>query len=343
MALQIDSSLLLALAIALVCSSSLAQGQGIKGGSSLNALTNNQAATSNQLTSSFVQMFNSLTPSEQQQFIKQMSSSNRKIFQQAVQQQQPQHHQSFFHQVQRVQQVAQPVVLPTSEQSFRRVQSFSSQPLPVQQQQQQQQQEFTSVQQVKAAQQPTKTSSFSKQIKQQIVAARPVTTSSSSTSSTSSSSNLAGGINQSFGGGGFSSNLQQEKVDFSQPAQIESQFGFVPITTGSSSSAFESSQQALGFDSADAQQKSIQQFGIGDDLSGGLTAASINNKWYIMRPVENPSALGLGDARAASGSMRRVTVTRAAMAAAAGESLPAPVVVSGTSANNNNKENFEQQ
>lgn len=444
----------------------MSQAQSVKGGSlsSLNAISNSQqfqqipqTTGGNQLSSSFVQMFNSLTPSEQQQFIKQMSSSNRKIFQQAFQPQtssffneevssssggsspfitggssfssssgqvggtksgssfskqvssnqilspiqqqaffkqqkvssqsfaqptiqpssafsfsrqvsssaaqpqqiilpqtqsneanfqstktiiaqpQPQQQQSYFNQIQRVQQVAQPVVLPTSEQTFRRVQSFSSQPLPVQQEAQS---GFTSqqfVQQIRP--QPTKTSSssFNRQFRQQAVVPQPIVN--NQFSSVSSSSNLAGsspfggsatGFDQSLGG--FSQNLQQEKVDFSQPSVsggqfesqnqfVQTQNGFVPITTGSSSFEQQSSQSS-GFDSSDVQQKNVPASFIGDDVGGGLTAASINNKWYIMKPVENPSALGLGDARAASGSLRQVSLSRALSAqqkAAAGE------------------------
>lgn len=283
------------------------------------------------------------TPTSSNEF-----KSTKTVFNTAVAQPQPQQQSSFFNRVVQQQQVAQPVVLPSSEQSFRRVQSFSSQPLVtpteatsgfVSQQFSQQvqpqpvQQSFNKFQQ----------SSFTQQQQQQ----QPQTVGFNQFS-TSSSSNLAGGsggFGSSFGsdgtGTGFSSAaLQQEKLDATSGADLGvTNLQQVVGTGGLQQSNFESSSTSQsgggggvgglvggtnslitttgGFDSTDAQQKNIAL--PESELYGGLTAASINNKWYIMRPVENPTALGLGDARAASGSLRQVPLARA-LAATGGSS-----------------------
>jgi len=448
------SGLLSALLLAHTLTSHQTLAQGTKGGSSSASVfsssssTNQQQQqqqqqqlpinTAGQLSSTFVQMFNSLTPAQQQQFIRQMSSSNRRVFQQAVQvqpvqtsgflteeanssstssspvssvefstgtsvatnnlgtktafarqqqfvspvqqaaffsakkeqsssfvqaQPQPQQQQqfsfsrqvsqsntqtapqqitvpaqtkeqtsvkrtvqstvvqpqpqaqqqtSFFNQVQRVQQVAQPVVLPTTEQSFRRVQSFSSQPLVVAPQPESgfsqliQQTSSSSVQPQPQPQTQQSTASLNRfqQATYQQTPSIPVTT-----QFTNSASGQLTETASPF-------QLQQEKLDtnslgvsnnFVESAGFSQQQQSQPSVSTSSASVEQSSNSVVGgtsFDSSDGQQKNVA---IGDEIYGGLTAASINNKWYIMRPVENPSALGLGDARAAQGSVRQLS------------------------------------
>lgn len=249
---------------------------------------------------------------------------------------------SYFNRVQQVQQVAQPVVLPSSEQSFRRVQSFSSQPIQL----------------------PETSSGFSQQIFRQQQVAQPVPVSSSFnkfqqsqfssgvqpvggssfnsefSNSTSSSLGGNGGFSSSLDASGFGAALQQEKVDanslggfnsFDGSSNIglngaiggqsgfnnqNSQFsssngGFGLPTIGGSNNRFESSSSSTGsgFESADVQQKNVAG-GIPEDFYG-ITAASINNKWYIMKPVENPNALGLGDASSGTtANLRQVPITR---------------------------------
>lgn len=433
--------------------------QGVKGGFS----TGNSGSSSGigfgtggqSLSSSFMQMFSQLTPVQQQQFIKQMSSSNKRVFQQLVQPQtsfnafeesssfsggggggqqttggtksalsnfrqsssqvlspaqqnffrsqqsksfsssaqpviqpssqfsqfsrqvssqvqptisipspssnefqssktivnsiqpqpQPQQQTSFFNQVRQVQQVAQPVVLPSSEQSFRRVQSFSSTPVaPVQTES-----GFTQqiVQQQVQPQPVQSSSAFNRQFSSSF-GAQPSSIEGFNQFSASSSSNLAGGGPtgglQTFGlndvsTGGFSGALQQEKVDsssgfagnegstvtgtpaqsslqqqsFSQQQQSTPQIVTIPgsssFESSSSSSGFGNGQSGFstggtGFDISNAQQKIVT---VPDDFNG-LTAASINNRWYIMKPVENPSALGLGSANGQN--MRQVPLSK---------------------------------
>lgn len=230
--------------------------------------------------------------------------------------------QSYFNRVQSVQQVAQPVVLPTSEQSFRRVQKFSSQPLPVdsssssfsQQQFVQQQQQPQPIQQL--------SSSFNRFQQQQ----QPV---GFSQFTSSAASNLAGNAPNGFLSGadaGFTSAaLQQEKVDQNgvsivdgtsnnlfQQQQLANQL-VLPGQLGSSS--FE---QSSGFDSADAQQKSAQ---VPDDFYG-LTAASINNKWYIMKPVDNLQQVPLS--RALLSNLASSTGATGAGASSSSASTPTP-------------------
>lgn len=222
--------------------------------------------------------------------------------------------QSFFNRVQSVQQVAQPVVLPSTEQSFRRVQKFSSQPLalPVDSSSSSfSQQQFVQQQQ---QQQPVQLSSSFNRFQQQSQQLQPGTF---NQFSGSSSSNLAGnGAIGSFlsgdalegtsgGGAGFANaaNLQQEKVELDgTTSQLGGATGnslfqqssnlVLPGQSGSSSFEQSSSSSGSGFDSADAQQKNLQ---VPDDFYG-LTAASINNKWYIMKPVENLQQMPLGRA-----------------------------------------------
>lgn len=259
---------------------------------------------------------------QQPTIIPQSNSESSFQLQKTVVNQIPQQ-QSYFNQVRQVSQVAQPVVLPSSESSFRRVQSFSSQPLPVETSSGFSQQFVSSQQQ----QQPVQTG-FNKfqSFQQSSQVAQPVQTGFNQQFSSSSSSNgFGGGFGSSlsgFGGAGnsadFSSALQQEKVD-QNGLSIDSNSisglpgGFSSGSFESSSSgsglaggfgglnSFGSNQQQSGFDSADVQQKNLLQ---GPEDYNGLTAASINNKWYIMKPVENPSALGLGEA--SSGQLRKL-------------------------------------
>lgn len=431
----------------------IVEAQGTKGGSfsfnqqqqQFSQPTVLPTSSNNQISSSFVQMFNQLTPIQQQQFVRQMSSSNRKIFQQSFQplvnqafseevssssggsssvpqlvggtksssfksssqnsvlspiqqgffrsqqskqisssqpqiisqpgsssffsqriqqssqptvipqlssqsnfqtsktvvnQVQPQQA-SFFNRVQEVQQVAQPVVLPSSEQSFKRVQSFVSQPLPVDtssnsyfNQQFVQQQ----VQPVQAGFSKFQQSQFSSSASPQ-----PVQTGFNQFTS-SSSSNLAGSpgfssSSQQFGNNqfgstsqvdanGFSSALQQEKLDagsIDSTSQLQQTLGGVQngfnsfsqssnnvLVPGNSQTSFE--QSSSGFDSSDAQQKNAP---IPDDFYG-VTAASINNKWYIMKPLENPIAFGLGEAGA---KLRQIPMSRTLNSQAAQQEL----------------------
>lgn len=395
--------------------------QAVKGGSgSLSSSLISQqlpvANANNQFSSSFVEMFNQLTPVQQQQFIRQMSSSNRRIFQQALQPQQANYafseelssnqagglagagglggalgatksaafrqssssvlspvqqalfrsqqsksfsssasqptlapssqfsfsrqisqsnqqpyqlqpqtneanfqssktivnsalqpqQQSYFNRVQSVQQVAQPVLLPSTEQSFRRVQKFSSQPLalPVDSSSS----SFTQQQFVQQQQQPVQQLSSSFNRFQQQSQQQPLLSGFNQFSS-SSSSNLAGngaigsflsadGLANSAGFAG--ANLQQEKVEL-DGSQLGTTAGGSLLQQNQQSnlllpagqSSFEqSSSSNSGFDSGDAQQKNLQ---VPDDFYG-LTAASINNKWYIMKPVENLQQMPLGRA-----------------------------------------------
>lgn len=281
------------------------------------------------------------TPTSSNEF-----KSTKTVFNSAVAQPQPQQQSSsFFNRVVQQQQVAQPVVLPTSEQSFRRVQSFSSQPLvtPTEATSGFVSQQYSQQIQPQPVQQSSfnkfQQSSFSQQQQQ------PQTLGFNQFSS--SSSNLAGGtggFGSSFGIDGSSTGfgsagLQQEKLDATSGVDlgVTGLQQVVGGTGGISQSNFESSTStagaggliggtnslitAGGFDSTDAQQKNIAL--PESELYGGLTAASINNKWYIMKPVDNPSALGLGDARAASGSLRQVPLARA-LAATGGSSSNGP-------------------
>ncbi|KAG9509981.1 hypothetical protein GZH46_01487 [Fragariocoptes setiger] len=90
-------------------------------------------------------------------------------------------------------------------------------------------------------------------------------------------------------GNAFQEGLTQEKSVETSSAFEGGQLS-VPGSSSFLSSTAQSNTAAGGvgqqFDGADIQQRN----GLSEDFTG-LAAASINNKWYIMKPVENPSAL----------------------------------------------------
>lgn len=235
----------------------------------------------------------------------------------------PQSQSSYYNKVSQVSQVAQPIVLPQSESSFRKIMSFSSQPLFGQTNSDFSQQKITE-QQIQA--QPIQLG-MNRFTSIQSSSAQPIQSGFNQIVQQSSSSGLGGaGF-----GGNFATDFSQEKVDAngaiiggslgSGSSQFEGlnqiQQTSLPVGGSSSLSNFEQSSfsgssgnsglinqfGSTGFESADIQQKNLQ---IPEEYNGA-TAASINNKWYIMRPIENPSALGLGDAR--TGSIKRLSST----------------------------------
>lgn len=255
-----------------------------------------------------------------------------------------------------VQQLPQQVVLPANEESYRRVQSFISQPLmssvPSSATSGFVSQRFS--QEVQP--QPVQTSfqrSFVQEQRQQQQQVQPqVLGINQFSSSSSSSSNLAGGgalggfdstttgglqqekldsttaefgVGNAFGGG----EIQQTHIDASHSGTSSSSGGVLSTTSGQQSS---STGNSIFETLNDFQQQQQQGIPVPEtEYPGAVAAASVNDKWYIMSPVQNPSALGLGDPRAARGSLRTVPLDRA-LAATGGLPVIASSATGGSSA-----------